>query len=51
VLGNLVGERWVELGFAVLAPQDVFAGAAVALALVGMAGAVAALAVSSRRAA
>jgi DHA3 family macrolide efflux protein-like MFS transporter len=36
--------------FAVLAPQSVFAGAAVALALVGMAGAAAALAVSSRRA-
>jgi MFS transporter, DHA3 family, macrolide efflux protein len=37
--------------FAVLAPQSVFAGAAVALALVGTAGAAAALAVSSRRAA
>jgi hypothetical protein len=37
--------------FAVLAPQAVFAGAAVALALVGIAGAGAALAVSSRRAA
>jgi MFS family permease len=36
---------------AVLAPQDVFAGAAVALALVGVAGAAAALSVSSRRAA
>ena len=37
--------------FAVLAPQAVFAGAAVALALVGIAGAGAALVVSSRRAA
>jgi hypothetical protein len=37
--------------FAVLAPQDVFAGAAVALALVGLGGAAAALSVSSRRAA
>jgi MFS family permease len=35
--------------FAVLAPQAVFAGAAVALALVGIAGAGAALVVSSRR--
>ena len=37
--------------FAVLAPQAVFAGAAVALAFVGIAGAGAALVVSSRRAA
>lgn len=37
--------------FAVVAPQAVFAGAAVALALVGIAGAGAALVVSSRRAA
>ncbi len=37
--------------FAVLAPQDVFAGAAVALALVGAAGTAAAIAISSRRAA
>ena len=36
--------------FAVLAPQAVFAGAAVALAFVGIAGAGAALVVSSRRA-